>query len=243
MRTAGYCRRRALKLDDMVTFELELLGRPAKGRTSVLIGDDNESFRSSLAEYLADQGFEVREAGDGAEVLAVAREHRPQLLLLDVRMPALSGLEAYQRLVKEIGRRLPAIFMTTGPTPEIRRQAQQLGAAALLDKVQLQLSQLQRLVAALLEGTMQQAEAQELIELLLDPSWALDLIDNAQALASAAAVWMPQQPSSQRRRPEETPRQNKPSTSSSDPADEKPQHADEKEDEESSPPPRRSEDF
>jgi signal transduction histidine kinase len=64
----------------------------------LLIVDDVPSNRSLLVGYLAPYGFSLREAGDGAQALAVVRERPPDLILMDIVMPVLDGLEATRRL-------------------------------------------------------------------------------------------------------------------------------------------------
>ena len=69
----------------------------------VLIADDQPLVRSGLRMILkSDPSLEVvAEAGDGVEALALARELRPDVVLMDVRMPKLDGIEATRRLVRE----------------------------------------------------------------------------------------------------------------------------------------------
>jgi DNA-binding response OmpR family regulator len=64
----------------------------------VLIVDDNENNRAILAARLGAQGYSTEEACDGAEALEVARSDAPDLILLDVTMPRMDGLEACRRL-------------------------------------------------------------------------------------------------------------------------------------------------
>ena len=64
----------------------------------VLIVDDNENNRAILAARLGAQGYSTEEACDGAEALEVARRDAPDLILLDVTMPRMDGLEACRRL-------------------------------------------------------------------------------------------------------------------------------------------------
>ena len=167
-------------------------------RSTVLIGDDNDGFRTLLAEFFTDRGFEVGEAGDGEEVLVLAQQRRPSILLLDVRMPALSGLEAYRRLAAELGWVAPAIFMTTVLTPDVLQEARRLNAVALLDKVHLPIERLHRLVGWLLQASsssssvvpsVEDAECRELRDLLLDP-WRLgDVLRQVEAwLAMLASM-------------------------------------------------------
>jgi DNA-binding NarL/FixJ family response regulator len=66
---------------------------------TVLIVDDHPSFRASARALLESEGFEVvAEAADGAGALAAAREHRPDLVLLDVQLPDRDGFEVARLL-------------------------------------------------------------------------------------------------------------------------------------------------
>ena len=67
-------------------------------RPRVLIADDNEPNRELLEAYLADVDCEIATAVDGADTLAQVTAFRPDMILLDVMMPKLSGFEVCQRL-------------------------------------------------------------------------------------------------------------------------------------------------
>ena len=69
----------------------------------VLLADDHDLFRAGLRVLLQDLGgFEVvAEAGDGREALRLVGEHRPDVVLMDLMMPGLNGLEATARLTRE----------------------------------------------------------------------------------------------------------------------------------------------
>jgi adenylate cyclase len=64
----------------------------------ILIVDDNEANRDILSTRLESQGYELLQAADGEEALAAARAHLPDLILLDVMMPKLDGVEVCRRL-------------------------------------------------------------------------------------------------------------------------------------------------
>ena len=64
----------------------------------VLLVEDNEMNRDMLSRRLLRRGFEVVVAGDGEQGLAVAREQRPDLILMDMSLPILDGWEASRRL-------------------------------------------------------------------------------------------------------------------------------------------------
>lgn len=60
----------------------------------VLIADDNRDWADGLALLLTDQGYSVRSAYDGREAIEAAREFQPQIVILDVSMPRMTGYEA-----------------------------------------------------------------------------------------------------------------------------------------------------
>src|SRR3974377_2396001 len=64
----------------------------------ILIVDDNEMNRDILVTGLGTQGYEFFQAADGEEALAAAAQHLPDLILLDVMMPKLDGMEVCRRL-------------------------------------------------------------------------------------------------------------------------------------------------
>ncbi len=59
----------------------------------LLIADDEEGVRRLVRVTLEEDGLEILEAGDGEEALSLVREHQPQVLLLDVMMPKMTGFE------------------------------------------------------------------------------------------------------------------------------------------------------
>jgi len=71
------------------------------GRGKVLIADDDEDSRMMLSFVLQEEGWEVYEACNGKEALEKVIEEKPDLLILDNRMPELSGVEVYQYLQAE----------------------------------------------------------------------------------------------------------------------------------------------
>jgi CheY-like chemotaxis protein len=75
----------------------------------VLVVDDDNALRSTIAEALTDEGYEVVQAANGAEALAVARGLRPALILLDMRMPVMNGWEFVQAYRESVQDRAPIV--------------------------------------------------------------------------------------------------------------------------------------
>ncbi len=79
----------------------------------ILIVDDNETNRDILATRLATQGYELKQAADGEEALIAARAHQPDLILLDVMMPKLDGVEVCRRLKGDASLPFTPIILVT----------------------------------------------------------------------------------------------------------------------------------
>jgi len=86
----------------------------AKQRLRVLVADDERDSVSMLAFILADEGHEVREVYRGAEVLRLAREFNPDVVLLDIGMPGMTGYDVARELRQEFGPGKPLLIAVTG---------------------------------------------------------------------------------------------------------------------------------
>jgi nitrogen regulation protein NR(I) len=95
--------------------------------SEILVVDDDRNILSAFEQLLTEQGYAVRKALHGQEALSLLSDHRPDLIIMDVRMPGLSGLETLRR-IKETDRRLPVIVITGYGTMETAVQATKLGA-------------------------------------------------------------------------------------------------------------------
>lgn len=101
----------------------------------ILIVDDDRLNRQLLVRLLESIGFATHEAGNGQEGFEAFLEWHPDLILMDLRMPMLSGCEAIRRIrASEGGDRVPIIAMTASVLDESRRDAAQYGADELLIK-------------------------------------------------------------------------------------------------------------
>ncbi len=100
----------------------------------VLIIDDHALFRVGLQELLERRGIEIAGAvGDGAEGVRMARELNPDVVLLDLRMPGMGGVEVLKRLRAE-GLRMPIAMLTTSREEPDLVQSLREGAQAYLVK-------------------------------------------------------------------------------------------------------------
>lgn len=100
---------------------------------SILITDDDRGFRETLRGLFEPQGFRTWLAGDGDEALNIVRSQDVHLLLLDMHMPRLTGLETL-RLVKQFKSRLPCILLSANPDDELVEQAMRADAFSFLTK-------------------------------------------------------------------------------------------------------------
>ena len=103
-------------------------------RPRVLLADDHDRLRGALRDLLTESGFEVvAESGDGADAVALARLHGPDIVVIDLRMPVLDGLDA-TRLIKDARPATQVVVLSAFESPELERQALDAGAFAYLDK-------------------------------------------------------------------------------------------------------------
>jgi DNA-binding response OmpR family regulator len=92
----------------------------------VLVVDDDETVRDVVRRYLEVAGFTVDQAGDGAQGLAQFAAHEPDLVVLDVMMPGINGLEVCKRL-RQVSQ-VPIVMLTALGEEENRIAGLQLGA-------------------------------------------------------------------------------------------------------------------
>ncbi len=104
-----------------------------QGRARILLVDDEPEFREMLAEYLVGEGFEVLAAASGEEALPHVPSWGPDLVLLDVMMNGIGGLETLRRM-KVIRPRTCVIMVTAVDDLEVARSALALGAADYVTK-------------------------------------------------------------------------------------------------------------
>jgi AmiR/NasT family two-component response regulator len=99
----------------------------------VVIAEDEALIRLDLAEMLAEEGYDVvGQAGDGETAVALAEKHRPDLVVLDVKMPKLDGISAAQRIAEQ--RIAPVVILTAFSQRDLVERARDAGAMAYLVK-------------------------------------------------------------------------------------------------------------
>lgn len=101
--------------------------------TRVVIAEDEAIIRLDLRETLEEEGYEVvAETGRGDKAVELVREHRPDLAILDIKMPGLDGLEASRAICAE--KLCPVVLLTAFSQREIVEQARDAGALAYIVK-------------------------------------------------------------------------------------------------------------
>ena len=100
---------------------------------TILVCDDEELIRWSLREYLEGEGYNVVEAADGIECLERVAADTPDLLVVDLKMPRMGGMQVLQQLANDESD-LPVIVITAHGAIELALQATRLGAGAYLSK-------------------------------------------------------------------------------------------------------------
>ncbi|ANW20703.1 ANTAR domain-containing response regulator [Streptomyces clavuligerus] len=101
--------------------------------TRVVIAEDEALIRLDLKEMLEEEGYAVvGEAGDGQRAVELAREHRPDLVILDVKMPVLDGISAAEQIAAESI--APVLMLTAFSQRDLVERARDAGAMAYLVK-------------------------------------------------------------------------------------------------------------
>ena len=104
-------------------------------RRRVLIVDDTDASRHMLADALISLGFDVSLASNGLDALSVASAVSPDLIMMDIRMPVMDGLEAMRRMQQiDDLRKIPVIAVSAGVTDEERADCSKAGVKAFLVK-------------------------------------------------------------------------------------------------------------
>jgi DNA-binding NarL/FixJ family response regulator len=102
----------------------------------VVLAEDHAEFRLGLKEMLStDGGIEVvGEAENGAQAVALAREVRPDVIVLDLAMPVMEGREALGLILRDVSPPPGIVILTMHDQPHLRREFMRIGASAFLAK-------------------------------------------------------------------------------------------------------------
>jgi len=94
---------------------------------TILIIDDDEHLRKGFERMLTEEGYSVRSASSGEAGIEIIHANVPDLVILDVRLPGINGLQAF-KIIHEMEPKLPVIIMTGYGTTETAIEATKMGA-------------------------------------------------------------------------------------------------------------------
>jgi two-component system response regulator HydG len=129
----GWCGLCAATQNVRTRIEVTEESKKSKPRARVLVADDESSARSGLATLLRDEGFDVWLAEDGFKALTRIQEEAPDVLITDLRMPGLDGIELLRR-AREVDPKIIVVLVTAYADVETAVRAMQEGAEHYLTK-------------------------------------------------------------------------------------------------------------
>ncbi|MRR14539.1 sigma-54-dependent Fis family transcriptional regulator, partial [archaeon] len=141
----------------------------AKKNIHVLIVDDEESIRDGCQQILSRMGYEVSTSGDGLAGLEMARNNRYDLILLDIRMPKIEGLEILRILKKEYNSPAKVIIITGFGTIQLAVEAMRLGARNFISKP-FNANELKQAVLDCLSEEVREKQTGDLLKTLIGTS-------------------------------------------------------------------------
>ena len=101
-------------------------------RRTALVAEDESIIRLDIVETLREYGFDViAEAGDGEAAVALASEHRPDVIVMDIKMPKMDGIEAAEKIS---ALKIPVVLLTAFSQRELVERASEAGAMAYVVK-------------------------------------------------------------------------------------------------------------
>ena len=177
----------------------------APGAVRVVVAEDEAIIRLDLVETLREQGFDVvADTGRGDEAVRLVAEHRPDIAILDIKMPGLDGIEAAQQIAPQRG--TAVVILTAFSQRDLIEQAREAGAMtylvkpyrreALVPAVELALARYREMEA--LEGRVGDLEDRLEVRKIVDRAKGR-LIDDHSLSEQAAYVFIQRTAMSQRR--------------------------------------------
>tara|TARA_R110002110_G_scaffold205066_1_gene416756 strand:+ start:160638 stop:161207 length:570 start_codon:yes stop_codon:yes gene_type:complete len=145
---------------------------------NILIADDEALIRTDLRELLTGLGYKVvAEASDGKEALELAERQRPDLMILDIRMPGMDGIEVARILAKN----LPIIMLTAHSSPDLIHAARDAGVMSYLTKP-FREQDIGPAIELAVTHFMRESQLTEKVETLKEQLETRRLLDRAKAL-------------------------------------------------------------
>jgi adenylate cyclase len=125
--------------------------------STILVVDDSDVIRQTLVRLLKREGYEALGANCGREALDILATHIPDLILLDIMMPDIDGLELLERIqAKPEWKTIPVIMMTAVSDTQTIRRCELLGAREYLVKATFSVSDMLQHVRNFLDGSQLQ---------------------------------------------------------------------------------------
>jgi two-component system, response regulator PdtaR len=148
----------------------------------VLVAEDETIIRLDLTEVLESNGFEVcGEARDGLEAVALAESLEPDLVVMDVKMPRLDGIEAARRIIEQ--RPVPIVMLTAFAHSELVQKATEIGVFGYVVKPFREQDVIPAVLAA-------QARFAEFAEVKLQATSLLEALEARKAIERAKGILM-----------------------------------------------------
>jgi two-component system, OmpR family, response regulator CpxR len=116
----------------------------AMEKLHVLLVDDEQEFITALSERLQIRGIDARLAFDGEQALRLVQDQQPDIMVLDLKMPGIDGMEVLRRVVRSYPR-IRVVMLTGHGSEKDREEAVRIGAYAYLQKP-VQLDQLMEVI-------------------------------------------------------------------------------------------------
>jgi two-component system response regulator (stage 0 sporulation protein F) len=99
----------------------------------VLIIEDMQEIREMLAVFLSKKGFTALSAALGEEGVSLTRQHKPDIVLIDIRLPDLNGIEVLKK-IREFDKDIKIVMLSGLTTEDLEAEARQAGASGFLSK-------------------------------------------------------------------------------------------------------------
>lgn len=129
-------------------------GQQVEPKFLILVVDDSADNVAMISLYLQHQGYRVVTAGNGEDAITIATQMMPNLILMDINLPALDGLGATRRIRENDALRdIPVVAITAFGTEGFQRAAYDVGVSGYLTKP-LDLDRMHQLIARLLSPTV-----------------------------------------------------------------------------------------
>jgi len=102
---------------------------------TILCVDDSKTIRVLVKKTLEPLGYAILEGENGLQGVSLAQEHKPDLIIMDVNMPEMDGLEAVRKIKEDANcSKIPVVFLTTESNPEKKEKGKSLGVSGWMIK-------------------------------------------------------------------------------------------------------------